>query len=39
MGLVRKSRVTDTTGGEVVRNRAGEVDRVLFFVVVDWFGL
>lgn len=33
MALVRKSKVTDSTGGEVVQNRAREVDRVLFFLL------
>lgn len=31
MALVRKSKMTDETGREVVRNGAGEVSRVLCF--------
>lgn len=36
VALVRKGKVTDTIGGEVVRNRAGEVYKVLFFVMTSF---
>lgn len=36
MALVRKGKMIDTIGGEVIRNRAGEVDRVLFFVMTGF---
>lgn len=33
VALVRKREVIDSTGGEVVRNRAGQKNRILLFLL------